>query len=40
MAENRGVIFIKLSSFEKIKGRGREIIHWTCVIAKKEWEKN
>lgn len=29
------MVFIKLSTFWKIKGRGREIIHWTCLIAKR-----
>lgn len=34
MAENRGTVFIKTPSFQRIKGRGREIIHWMCLIAK------
>lgn len=31
---------MELSAFQEIKGRGREIIHWTCLIAKCVLYKN
>lgn len=39
MAANRGTAFRELSSFQKIKGRGRKIIHRTCLIAKRALHK-